>query len=183
MVCYVKIFGGLGNQLFQYSFGKFLQSINKNVEIKFDISYFKNRDSHDLLINQFDLQFDTLSNEDQNRFRLSILEKIFKKVGINLMLSKIKYESKTFSFEKINPTNKTLYIGYWQNTNYLKTNKNLFKSIYKYGKNNKNNLDSNYSNIGIHVRRGDYIGIDKYNVYDDTYYIKSINLMEKNPKQ
>ena len=47
----IRIWGGLGNQLFQYAFGKFLEK-NYNYHIKFNLNWFKQQKHRKFLLNE-----------------------------------------------------------------------------------------------------------------------------------
>jgi hypothetical protein len=178
MVSYVKIFGGLGNQLFQYSFGQYLLTINKDYNIKYDLSYFKNEDAHELVLNKYNIDFEPITEKEQKKLTPSFVQKIFRRIGKDHLIYNIEYEKDTFIFKDIKPKEERLYVGYWQNTKYLKKNELYLKKIFNPNYKIDTKLERDYINIGIHVRRGDYLNIDKYKVYNDDYYFKSINFID-----
>ena len=50
----VKLKGGLGNQMFQYALGRRL-SLERNVPLKFDLSWFFNKDIRRVGLEQFNI--------------------------------------------------------------------------------------------------------------------------------
>ena len=66
----VKIFGGLGNQLFQYYFGKYVASI-LNTTVKYDVrtNYSgKNYTSRSLGLSSFNTEIEIASDDEINNF-------------------------------------------------------------------------------------------------------------------
>ena len=45
----IKLYGGLGNQMFQYAFAYSLKK-KEEVEVKFDISFYENQTVHDQIL-------------------------------------------------------------------------------------------------------------------------------------
>ena len=50
----VNLTGGLGNQLFQYAFGKYLATSN-NCKLKLDVSSYENYEWHDYSLSPFSI--------------------------------------------------------------------------------------------------------------------------------
>lgn len=160
----VKILGGLGNQMFQYAFYKYLKSKYENV--KLDLSFFDNYKLH----NGFELKkifnvetkdvatpyeikrYSDLSTDFISRFRRKffgvkssyILERDFNENSLN----KLQY----------------VYLdGYWQSESYftdviddIKKSYNYNFSLNEYNEDIVNKIRETNS-ISVHVRRGDYI--------------------------
>ena len=78
----VEISGGLGNQLFQYAFGRTLALRNK-CELKLDISTFENYEWHEYSLNPFNIkQVIATKKERENLLgiNLPIYERIKRKL-------------------------------------------------------------------------------------------------------
>jgi hypothetical protein len=180
-IVYLK--GGLGNQLFQFTFFIFLKKKFPKHKIILDKSYLDFSSSH-------------VSFELQNVLN----KKIFLKVPIsssifNYSFVKIlsyfpfrlpfflfnEYPSVRFLFH--NKLNYSNFIGYWQNPQYLNFVRNsLLKSIsfndisasnYKFVR----KLEK-YVSIAIHIRLGDYKKYNQWNVINLDYYKKAIDFFE-----
>ena len=65
-----NIYGGLGNQMFQYALGKSI-SISQNSKLLLDISMFKQYTLHSFLLNKFNLSCQLAAEEDLKRFNLT----------------------------------------------------------------------------------------------------------------
>ena len=75
----VKIFGGLGNQLFQYSMGRAV-GLKNGVDIKLDITNFKIGRPRKYELSNFCIDGDLATRKDISRIkysRLSILKRIY----------------------------------------------------------------------------------------------------------
>ena len=59
----VKLIGGLGNQLFQYSLGRHLAEIHRTI-LKLDLSYFKKKGSRKYSLEVFDIQENIASRKE-----------------------------------------------------------------------------------------------------------------------
>ena len=71
----MKIIGGLGNQLFQYSYAKSLQKIGYKVKI--DIGPFKNFKLHDFYLDRYFIDIDKATEEDLSIYKFTnIITKI-----------------------------------------------------------------------------------------------------------
>lgn len=131
----IKLNGGLGNQLFQYSLGLCL-SQNKNYNIVYDKSYYQKRvDAPVIQIEKvFKIKLKNLNNEAidfktkifTNRFFIFILNKINPKILENkgVFIEK----NKIFDFRILKPHKYFFFLGYFQSEDYfLKIKKKLKK--------------------------------------------------------
>jgi hypothetical protein len=192
----VRLQGGLGNQLFQYAFGKFL-SIKYNCKLKLDVSLYKYYDLHDYSLEPYNLHEDLATSTDvPNQYLTNkrILKKLFT-IG-NKYLGKIeiiKEQSLKFDAELLNQNNDIVYLdGYWQSELYFDAiSEQIREKLFV----NSENIPNSYNkylqkiresnSISIHIRRGSYT-IEKYKkVHGLTpieYYNKSIQLIKKRVK-
>lgn len=198
--------GGLGNQMFQYAFGK---SLSKEYNEKLCLNlqhYYKDelkkmirsalhfRNSNGILncikfIKQnrrkYDLKYFILDNNVKKIYKNKKDYQIIKE------LQEFVYDQKMISYIH-NPS----YLGYFCNEKYFLKIKDIilndFKLKKRYEKHipknlNKAIIDSN--SVSIHIRRGDYVNSKETNKFhgllDIDYYYKSINLIKSkinNPK-
>jgi len=193
----INLNGGLGNQLFQYSFGmainyefgydvKFCESFinKKQIKIKdvFSINYnLANTYDYSKIIGSL---FD---NENLRGYFLRIMRKIGVKKFKNFIIEN--YDHPLASIPSLD--NKFFY-GYWQNFEFFFKHLNSIKNNLKFK--NKNNLDNffkdlkiNYSHtVCLHFRLGDYKSTKNKRVYSDiskNYYYNSIKKFEKKFKK
>tara|TARA_B100001989_G_C24520923_1_gene455809 strand:+ start:724 stop:1587 length:864 start_codon:yes stop_codon:yes gene_type:complete len=187
----INVYGGLGNQMFQYASGKSV-SLKKNTELSLDKSLFKNYKLHNFLLDKFNIKYvdsdnsklrNVLIKNNYTRYILSQINK-FKICRFNIL-----FEREEFLYNKNIDSMKFNYMfGYWQSVDYFKDiRKELlidFSLKDKLDTNNKRLLaDILKSNsVSIHVRRGDYLktkdarnghGLCSLEYYNDS--IKYIN--------
>ncbi len=179
----VRIFGGLGNQMFQYAFGNYLKE-NGN-----DVFY----DKTDFLIHNhhYGYELETVFNLHVEEAPIkevlklggnkkSVFFRAFRKLtGLEIIGKNeiILQDSCTYILPvKIK---KSLYFnGCWGNINYIKPYIKNLKEVFKFPVLDKINSDfiaskGNYSYVGIHVRRGDYLNETNLNSICDVDYYKS----------
>ena len=158
--------GGLGNQLFQYAFGRF---ISKNKLLALDTSsYSFDRRKRKYYLNKLNIKATNFSNIYLSRF--------IKKV------SKEYKEKNEFSFKSnLNNSSYSYFNGYWQHYKYPEINRSiLLKELSP--KISKTILMPKNS-VVIHIRRGDYVQDEEtkklYHQLPLIYYQKAIKNIEK----
>jgi len=165
----VRIFAGLGNQLFQYAFFRALQS--NFPDTKMDISEFKYRKHHNgyELERLFNIQ-PVYSTKEENDALADYSKDLFSEIRRKIFCMKRKCSGKliiegkqNYNATELLALQNAYFIGYWQSEKYFKSiedslRKELtFKSVL-----DDQNLaiaeDINTCNsVAIHVRRGDYL--------------------------
>lgn len=184
-----KIFGGLGNQLFQYYMGQFLGEFLQT-EIKYDVQL---SGSTDAIRRNFDISFfydiPNASSCEINQlkyFSSNYLWRVERKLCQKYPFINSKYivQGDPHSLPKKIVDN-AYYDGYWQNYNFLEflrprimntiiqKSKSLLKNQYLCDINNSNS-------IAIHVRRDDYINNPLFSICDIDYYIKAVKNISQN---
>jgi len=161
----IKIKGGLGNQLFQYAFARFL-SLQKDIEVKIDngINTNKNDTYRQYSLNNFNITLSLASREEvlKAKYPLGIISKIWRITKIKIL----KVHNVGWNKNIIN--SKESYMdGYWQSYKYLDPIRSILlkeislkepiKNKYKELLNQISNTDS----VSIHIRRGDYVNDPK----------------------
>ncbi len=182
----VIFFGGLGNQLFQYSY---VHYIKKNCTKNYSLKIVKNTKERSDRNYQLDIltKFCSHVSYTQNSNKsIQTIENILRILPKELNFVKKKFyksESKSFEFEPLKPTGlKELSIvrGYFQNWKYVDS---VFDEIgpeiervFKNVKVNVNNFPKNF--IGVHVRRGDSkFNLNIFGTLTSNYYS---NLLQEN---
>ena len=182
----VRIFGGLGNQMFQFVFSKYLEL--DNPDIKIDISDYRIHKHHNgfELNSLFNISFSEASKEELKRVSInhnSAVLRLAKKKGIIFQKqSEITEEKNHCFFMNRAKLEKDYYFnGYWQNANYVKevseNTKEIFPWRYELSGKNKNLIDSleEYETVSIHIRCGDYIGNPSLGgICNQQYYTSAI---------
>lgn len=168
----VKISGGLGNQLFQYSFGKFL-SVCFNTELKFDIktnssiSGFTNRSFG---LNDLNLNINIASSDDIKKFKYftnnTFLERLERKFVQIFPFINRQYKVQRFNSQMNKGFKDNCYYdGYWQSEKYFKTIEGIVRKDLEFKPSlNSYNLELlnqivDTESVSLHIRRGDYLTI------------------------
>ncbi len=192
----VQLNGGLGNQMFQYAFGKTLSTINCT-ELKLDLSLLLDRSiketsfafrNYELDIFELKVNFATEKevNELKKRFKNPIIDKITNR----LIGKKNTYFVEPFyHFSNENLSLKApIYLeGYWQSPKYFESFSQIIKKEFKFLNNLSFSIESksikeqiiNSNSIAIHVRRGDFILKSLHRTFGIDFYNKAIEMMYK----
>lgn len=161
----IKIKSGLGNQMFQYAFGRSL-SLRRNESLFLDVSYYKNQPQNDakreLIIDKFNIKATILSEEESKKYNSSfriILRKLHRLVK--------KTDAYTF-YPSITKSKGTYYEGYWANQKYFIEYEDIIRkdlSLKKPFENSAKSILSEIENcslkneisVSLHIRRGDFV--------------------------
>jgi hypothetical protein len=180
-----NIIGGIGNQLFQYYFGRKIADLN-NTSLKLDNSGFESYSWHKFELNKFNLEYNIASKEDveillQDNFMsrgaqkfLPYYKRKFVKQNVDF------YDSNLFKIK-----DNSYLEGYWQCDKYFLTMREkilseiTLKPKFKNEqfKDLKKDILKNNS-ISLHVRRGNYLDL-KVPVCSIEYYESALNLISK----
>ncbi len=189
----VNIGGGLGNQMFQYSF---YLAMKKNVKEKWsiDISFFDLNNIH----NGYELKKIFKIREEEvkiynnknivKRILLKILREIGKKMGY--VYTEQREISPIENLEYINSKKRIVFFsGNWISEKYFLGIEEIIQKIFIFPKiTEKENLDIKEKielseAVSIHVRRGDYLEDKIYSeLIDIEYYKKAIEIIKSKIK-
>lgn len=145
----VRLKGGLGNQMFQYAAGKTL-ALKNNTELRLDISY-------------FDFKLPGITRRTYNLDVFNISAKIIKTSFLSFVLRNI--------FDRS---------GYFQSPKYFEGYEEIIRKDFTLreslaGKSAELlNEIKNCASVGVHVRRGDYVGNKTHPVLGIAYYKRGI---------
>ena len=166
----VKLWGGLGNQMFQYAFGLAL-SRRTGLPLKADVSYFQNQPSIDTPrhyeLDSFMLQLDFATNAELPRKKKTLGEKLLLLMGCDLPMRKLS-ERHYYSFDaellSVIGSKQSLYLdGYWQCPEYFEDIRDELLQQFKVRKplsaeqKAEEEFINKHTSIALHVSRGDYI--------------------------
>lgn len=163
----IRIYGGLGNQFFQYALGQ-IQKAN-GIEVSYDIAWFKNPSNNNrpLSLQKFNVIIPTSSFLEQ---------KTLNEVSLHYV--------DDMMFTRLDGFN---FFGYWQHPRYfaevlpqLKQEFTVQEKFYteQYLKLKKKIKIGN--STSLHVRRGDYIQINGHHLLTAEYYTKALEYAEGN---
>ncbi len=177
-----RLYGGLGNQLFQYAIARKL-SIDANKKLLINKSLFSNGNYiHNYELDQFKITYD-------GYYDFNWLEKLkLKLVKIGLINFPNVLNEETYNI-KINSFKEKYYLDdYWQDEKYFKQIKNILSDELMPKRISKNskilvNKIKNTNSVCMHIRRGDYLkleNLDSLGVCSTNYYFNSVDLMIEN---
>jgi len=163
----VKLRGGLGNQLFQFSAGKNL-ALLKNTELMLDVSDLK-KGNRSFLLPEFCTDFKIASHSDilkvfirNYRHANNLLKYFFDKYNYYYKIPIFKEKSLAYDKNFFNCPDDVYMIGYWQCERYFKDIVDILKSEISFKKKmDKQNEEfqkeiENTESICVHLRNGDY---------------------------
>lgn len=184
----IKLMGGLGNQLFQYAFGRSL-SIDLDTELFFDISHFDTEFAKSLKHVFYSLY---LYNIKENFNNQKFSDDNYKE---SLNCYEEAYFNEITDFPSLRNINKiqlpAFFIGFWQSEKYFLHNQNIIRNDLqlKTPLHGKNKVIANdildHNSVALHVRRGDYNNWPHFGMCNIDYYKKSVSFIEdqvENPK-
>jgi hypothetical protein len=202
---FVKLSGGLGNQMFQYACGRSLAA-RRGLKLVLDCSMFEIGQDHLSATKRiFELDVFEIKAEILKPFKVNYLFLKFSIVSLKRVADLIRlnrlYRSIYISEDPANTIDlysgascNCILNGYWQSEEYFKESVNLIRNDFQFikslnGKNNELALKIRNSNsVSIHIRRGDYITSAESNkthgICSLEYYAKAIGLIHtkvKNP--
>ncbi len=189
----VRVFGGLGNQMFQYAFAKYLGLNNK--EVYLDITDFKTHVHHygfelDKVFSNLD--YNLIEGKQLNKVRFNpntVLNRVLNKAfGVQIIRNSEYREQPAKSVIKNNTYRKDIYFnGFWGNLQYINEVEDLLRKelVFRYLPEGKNRdlfdfLEGKIS-VSVHVRRGDYLQEDGLkDAFGIAFYKEAFNIfMEK----
>jgi len=190
----VNLTGGLGNQMFQYAFGRAIaEKYKTNLKLHFANALFNTQREFELgvfnisatLATVGDLQkFGIMRNRIFNRF-LYLLDERYK-IQFNKHVVTQRYPY-VFNSDYLSTKNDSYIQGYWQDERYFKEIENIIRKEFtpkkKLDEKNIKILEQIQAStsVSIHVRRGDYI-TNKANMLQFIgldYYVDAIKQIEK----
>jgi hypothetical protein len=187
----VKLTGGLGNQMFQYACGRYLNEIKK-AELELDLKSLQDKSPRpdftfrDYQLNVFNIIEKFASEKDVQSF---IKPSSFFKKNIFKIRQKIKpaiiITESNYSLKDLKKVSDIYLEGYFQNEKYFKEIQNILIKEFSL----KSRLNESYieiqnqiiscNSVSVHVRRGDYVSNAVTNNYhgicDLDYYEKAIS--------
>lgn len=155
----IPITGGLGNQLFQYAYGRKLEIIDKK-EVIFDIFFFENSHTNPLykkdtlrpfLLDRFNINPTSKFSPNPENHLIKFTKKVLAKITGNFPL----YQSEKY----FAPIKDTILEEFT-----LKT------PLSDQAQNIANNIKLHDNPVSIHIRRGDYVNNKNHPLCDLEYY-------------
>ncbi|MBF0575885.1 alpha-1,2-fucosyltransferase [Dysgonomonas sp. GY617] len=169
----VSLYGGLGNQLFQYATAKNMARLN-NAELYLCLDWF-NQDFKNTTKRIFDLEYFNIKYKRTRSLKPRILSKLWKPCYIT--------EKSPFSYNQgvLNLRNRNIWLsGNWSFFSYFDDIKDqLREEMHPKTVNAENKLVLqeivNTNSVSVHIRRGDYSSSNLFCILDQAYYLEAIS--------
>lgn len=192
----IKVQGGLGNQLLQYSIGYVLAK-QFGKDVAYDLSFFEQDTKYTkrpFLLDKFNLSIQAATQEEiyKARYPLGVLSKAYKLVA--RILNKYIFKKYNIGYNKnflINASQqKNAYFeGFWQShLYYQKKLPELSKEISLKDETLLKDFKQKYSfdskvSVSVHIRRGDFLNKNAgTKVVEKEYYERAVPLFEQKIK-
>jgi hypothetical protein len=194
----VGVKNGLGNQMFQFAFGKVLEW-KYGINVYYDIM-------NDAFVSGFRTDMDVFEIGDYSTVDKELVE-VFKPFSIAKYRIERKYLSYTYYklrrivhpsklvleslpskycelFEKFNFQKDYYFMGHWMNMRYFDGYENRIKALFQLKDKDfyqtgeaREMLDSDYDTVSVHIRRGDYLSSEFMEKIEMDYYNKALEVI------
>lgn len=181
MISIVHFSGGLGNQMFIFSFTLSLREKYPFSKISIDIKdCTKTHNGFELPIvfnigKEFRIDQNKVINLFLNRHTKKRIFHWFNEKNAFIYDEKIMEKYCLFS----------AYNGFWQSEKYFTNIENKIRRTFKFNHESLNYMSYNLlktvstqDSVSVHIRRGDYLGIENTKVVTTTYYLNAINYVK-----
>ena len=187
----VKLKGGLGNQMFQYAFGKNI-AIKHNTKLKFDDRWFSTQENsigRQYGLNIFNISEDFATAKEIKKYTLSNIH--FCLNPLTRLFSRVNYVKEVnlqFSEEIFNSPDNTYLEGYWQSEKYFNEIREILLRDFSF-RDEPDSLNKKWiariqgaNSVSVHIRRGDYVNNPATNKFhglcDPEYYERGFKVIE-----
>ena len=185
----VKLIGGLGNQMFQYAFGRYL-SIQHNTNLYCDIADLQNKNlghiHRNFSLDGFNLQAAIYNLNDQKSGKEIFFKKLFS--SPKNKLKTISEKRLHFDKEIGNAVDNIYLNGYWQSPLYFEKIEDIIRKDFTFSIPLSKGAEQFLlkikasNSVSIHVRRGDYVNnpetLSYHGICDISYYKKAIEIIK-----
>lgn len=201
----VNIKNGLGNQMFQYAFGKVLEA-KYGEKVWFDLM----RDGEDEtpLVSDLDVfQIEPILEISQKfvepfkpfsvayyrihkKYLAYIYYKIRRMVQPNRLITERFPAEYSRYFENLHANKKYYFLGFWQNASYYTGLEDKIRKLFQPKDNSvyhtvlaKEISQSSFETVSLHIRRGDYLTADFIEPVSEQYIYNAVNYIKSRLKK
>lgn len=182
----IHLSGGLGNQMFQYAYGRLMWNVTGE-HIEYNVCEIQHGSDENIDI----LNFVNKAELFVSNRMYAITKPLLNRSGLLRRLMKVYKEEESFVVnERAFFNDAEYYIGYWQNIKYLEPIKDLLarELVYNRELSEKENewveRIRNENSVAVHVRRGDYLQKqDRYVVLSSEYYTDALEVIKVDMKR
>jgi hypothetical protein len=171
----VKLQGGLGNQMFQYAFGKNISNLT-NRKLILDLSFLNRRDfGPDFVYRDYDLDIFNLEDLSVVDFYDKDYDLIVENFDPNSTIESINSLIKEIIEKKAD----TIYLdGYWASPQYFSRVDFTFREKCLEQSNNLLHDIQNTNSVMLNIRRTDFLSNDFHGTYGKEYILRGINKLK-----
>ncbi len=188
----IRVYAGLGNQMFQYAIGRAL-SLAKGEPLVLDLSWFSRRSKkrfRPFSLDVFPLQYHLGTKSELKHFypKRWLLQKAFRPFGRAVVYPDNYIKEPSFEFwSKFEEVSSDCYLhGFWQSEKYFLRYAEDIRVAFTFPCfSDVNNLElfqkisDQPHSVSVHVRRGDYLLEDGFVVCSHSYYDRAFRLLEE----
>ncbi len=187
----INLKGGLGNQMFQYSFGYAL-SVRFGTQLFLDHSFLEQQpDSsytyREYALDIFNIQATRAAKKQLDVFtgKPSLISRLSCKIGLSNMAQKVQEPHYHFAAGICKQKRHYYLDGYWQSPLYFKEYENELRNVFVF---NNQLLKTSSSlqermvateSVCVHIRRGDFISSNFHVVCSPHYYLQAMDYMRQ----
>jgi hypothetical protein len=186
----IKLWGGLGNQLFQYAFGRSLSIMSGEELFFYQIG--EDRADRPIQLTCLNVSIRFLEAKDLAKFYRYSNSRLLYRIERRVLksfpsLNRSVLVEPNLSYIDPGKFNERIFDGYWQSYKYFDTIKELLQKELKLKEDISlpvgllheiNQLNS----VSVHIRRGDYLSGKSRSIYhhlNESYYLNSISAISK----
>jgi hypothetical protein len=187
----------MGNQMFQYAFGRVL-SIKNNTDLLFNIEAYENKSKRpfapNFAIRDYDLDVFNIKGRVAKNNEIPFMYRMYFKGSLMTLIDAVrrrifKHKAQELYAQRFNPKmlllGKNSYIdGFFQSPKYFLGYEDILRKDFKLKNKPDKNIENLYKEISncdalcIHVRRGDFVGNKEHEIVGMEYYQKALNILE-----
>jgi hypothetical protein len=189
----VQLQGGLGNQMFQYAFGRALAEARMQ-NFYLDVSFLnKKADGYtqrQYALDIFSSAFQIAPSEDIQAFENALKKDFISRIKRRLIPSEfVTHYERGFTFQNLPFDEKKAnrYIGFFQSEKYFKSYRSIILAVFKFpidelvqAQELREKIKS-CDAISVHIRRGDYVTNQNANQFhgtcDENYYYNAVRTL------
>jgi hypothetical protein len=191
----VNVLGGLGNQMFQYAFGRSV-SLKTSAPLKLDLLDFEGYELHAYGLHHLNIQAEVASREEVQRLRKRrpwyLTKRMYKKLNAALPPRGpyVRERGPAFDSKMLNLKPPVYLEGYWQSEKYFSECADTIRADFQvktppdqHNLEMLNQLAKEECPVCIHVRRGDYVQSAQHGLCSLDYYRQGASVIaEKHPR-
>lgn len=168
----IRLNGGLGNQMFQYAFGRALAE-DLNLPLYYDLRELQVDPLRKFALDGFNHAGQVAPESALKKLKPGLLQKVWAKLKLPGTLNPSIVAEKSFEFRKsyIKAKGPRYYMGYWQSEKYFERHAGLIRNDFAFKSGVTEPVTQwaqsikSCDSVSVHIRRGDYVANAHTNAY------------------